>query len=64
MDAEIVDLVGEEEVVEEIERADTYMEDVYEMMARLEELSEKKALQRRPRRLPCRPKLKATAEPR
>ena len=42
MDAEIVDLVGEEEVVEEIERADTYMEDVYEMMARFEELSEKK----------------------
>ena len=39
LDAEIVNSVEEAEVVEEIERADTYMEDVYDMMARLEELS-------------------------
>lgn len=37
LDAELVDLV-EAEVVEEIERTDAYMEDVYGMMARLEEL--------------------------
>ena len=38
LDAEIVDLVKEDEVADEIERADSYMEDVYDMMAKLEEV--------------------------
>ena len=41
LDAEIVDLVKEDEVADEIERADAYMEDVYDMMAKLEEVSKK-----------------------
>ena len=38
LDAEIVDLVKEEEVGEEIERADQYMEDLYDVLARMEEV--------------------------
>ena len=44
LDAEIVDLVKEDEVADEIERADAYMEDVYDMMAKLEEVSKKNSL--------------------
>lgn len=38
LDAEIVDLVDAEEIADEIERTDTYMEDVYDVMAKLEQL--------------------------
>ena len=37
LDGQVVDLVKEEDVAEEIERADDYMEDVYDVMARLEQ---------------------------
>ena len=37
LDAEIVDSVKEEEVAEEIEKTDMYMEDVYVVLAKLEE---------------------------
>ena len=37
LDAEIVDLVKEEEVGEEIERADQYMEDLYDVLTKMEE---------------------------
>ena len=42
LDAEVVDLVAEDEVADEIDKADTYMEDVYDVMAKLEELFQKK----------------------
>ncbi len=42
LDSEIVDAVTEEEVADEIERTDAYMEDVYDMMAKLEQLFQKK----------------------
>ena len=42
LDSEVVDLVKEEEVADEIEQADTYMEDVYDVMAKLDQLSSKK----------------------
>ena len=42
LDSEVVDLVKEEDVASEIERADAYMEDVYDMMAKLEQLFQKK----------------------
>lgn len=41
LDSEVVDLVNEDEVADEIEQADSYMEDVYDTMARLEQLSSK-----------------------
>ena len=43
LDSEIVDLgvVSDEEVVHKIDKADTYMEDVHNMMARLEKLLQK-----------------------
>ena len=34
-------LVRDEEVADELDKADTYMEDVYDMMARLEQLLQK-----------------------
>lgn len=36
LDAEVVELVKDEDVVEEIQRADAYMEGIYDVMARLE----------------------------
>ena len=39
LDSEVVDLVKEEEVANEIEQADTYMEDMYDAIAKLEQLS-------------------------
>ena len=42
LDTEVVDLVAEDEVADEIDKADTYMEDVYDVMAKLEELFQKK----------------------
>jgi erythromycin esterase-like protein len=41
LDSEVVDLVGEDEVADEIEQADTYMEDVYATMAKLDQLASK-----------------------
>ena len=41
LDSEIVDLVKGEEVADEIDSTDTYMEDVYDMMAKLERLFDK-----------------------
>ena len=41
LDAEIVDSVKEEEVAEEIEKTDMYMEDVYDVLAKLEEVLNK-----------------------
>lgn len=38
LDSEVVNLVKEEEIAEEIERADAYMEDIYDAMAKLEQL--------------------------
>ena len=39
LDSEVVDLVKEEEVAHEIEQADVYMEDIYDAIAKLEQLS-------------------------
>ena len=39
LDSEVVDLVKEEEVVNEIEQADAYKEDIYDAIAKLEQLS-------------------------
>ena len=39
LDSEVVDLVKEEEVANEIEQADAYMEDIYDAMAKLDQLS-------------------------
>ena len=39
LDSEVVDLVKEEEVAHEIEQADVYMEDIYDVIAKLEQLS-------------------------
>ena len=36
LDCEVVNLVKEEEIAEELEQADVYMEDVYDVMAKLE----------------------------
>ena len=44
LDAEIVDLVKEEEVREEIERADQYMEDLYDVLAKMEEALHRNSL--------------------
>ena len=41
LDSEIVDLVKGEEVADEIDSTDTYMEDVYDMMAKLKRLFDK-----------------------
>ena len=41
LDAEIVDLVKEEEAAQEIEKTDTYMEDIYDVMAKLEVLQKR-----------------------
>jgi len=41
LDSEVVDLVKEEEIADEIEQADTYMEDVYDTMAKLDQLFSK-----------------------
>jgi hypothetical protein len=41
LDSEVVDLVGEDEVADEIEQADTYMEDVYATMAKSDQLASK-----------------------
>ena len=38
LDSEVVNLVKEKEIAEEIERADAYMEDIYDAMAKLEQL--------------------------
>ena len=38
LDSEVVNLVKEEEIADEIERADAYMEDIYDTMAKLEQL--------------------------
>jgi len=40
-DAEVVDLVKDDDVVEEIERVDIYMEDIYDVIAKLEKLLQK-----------------------
>ena len=39
LDSEVVDLVKEEEVAHEIEQVDVYMEDIYDAIAKLEQLS-------------------------
>ena len=41
LDSDIKDLVSDEEAADEIDKADTYMEDIYDMMARLEQLLQK-----------------------
>ena len=39
LDAEVVDLVKDEEIASEIEQADTYMEEIYDVIAKMEQLS-------------------------
>ena len=39
LDSEVVDLVKEEEVASDIEQADAYMEDIYDTITKLEQLS-------------------------
>lgn len=43
-DAEIADLVKEEEVAKEIEKTNMYMEDIYNVIAKLEEVLHKSSL--------------------
>ena len=41
LDSEVVNQGKEEEIAEEIEQADAYMEDIYDAMAKLEQLLQK-----------------------